>query len=115
MAGLDMAGRRSLSMNWTASGIAFETAPWIPDQLSPDYILADMILIYWPADIARHALSNATLTATGKHRGVIKDGIEIIAIDYVPAQNKDIWQSHVHYQNLARGYTLDIQSSRVTP
>jgi hypothetical protein len=116
MVGLDMSGQRTIGIEWTASGISYETASWIPSQLAPDYILADLILIYWPPEEVRCVLNGSgILTATYNHRSIMKDGAAIIDIDYQPHHGKDIWQETVHYKNLARGYSIDIQSTRVAP
>jgi len=110
--GKDMAGRRSLGIDWTSAGAVYDSAPWFPSQLNPEYILADMSLIYWPDGVVGDDLQTGTLITGKNYRRISSYGKKIIQIDYDPF-DKDIWSGRVHYENFARGYSLDIQSTRL--
>lgn len=109
---LDAMGRKALTITWSASGIAAEAAPWVPAELRPDNMLADMVLLYWPEASVRRLLaaSAGTLVTGPRRRSVWVDGKEIVQVDYATA---DPWTGSLSYRNLAWGYGLEIQSVEV--
>ncbi len=109
---LDAMGRKALTISWSASGIAAEAAPWIPAELRPDNMLADMVLLYWPEASVRRLLAPAagTLVSGPRSRSVRVDGKEIVHADYATA---DPWTGSLSYRNLPLGYALEIQSVEV--
>ena len=117
MAVIDPLGRKALTVDWTGDDIAYSAAPWIPDVLQPQNILADLVLIYWPPDVLRRALApaHAGLEATPGHRAVVRDGAEIIRIDFFPQDGGVSARARVSYRNLAFGYSLDIRAAEPTP
>ncbi len=114
LVGLDPMGHRALSITWTDRGIAMERESWLPEQLRPDNILADIVILYWPEDSVARALarSGAKLTSGPGERSIWFEGKEIIHADY-RAAGADIWNGGATYRNLAWGYQLDIQSEIV--
>ncbi len=80
LVGIDGLGRRALSINWDKSGKVEATrADWLPPQVKPGPMLADIILLYWPRDVVRRALrpSGASLQEVGRTRVVSIGGDEI--------------------------------------
>jgi hypothetical protein len=112
LVGLDPMGRKALSVTWSASGIQAETAPWLPEQLHPENMLADLVLLYWPEAVVRRGLagSGGTVTSGARSRSIGLDGQELIHADY---GQDDAWTGSLHYRNLAWGYGLDVQSAEV--
>jgi len=109
--GLDGLGRRAMTITWEKSGaVTASRADWLPPQVKPGPMLADIVLLYWPRDILRHALKSAgaTLQEVGGTRIVRIDGDEVLHIE-------DLGQGHVRYRNDAWGYTIDVQTVEVTP
>jgi len=115
--GLDLMGRKAISIDWTADGIVYDAASWVPPQLQPQKILADMVLLYWPEAVVRQALqaSSGKLLIGQNSRTIMIGKKEIMHSDYHPAPGGDLWSGPVRYQNLAWKYDLAIQSSEQDP
>lgn len=114
---LDMIGRKAVSINWTADSIAYESAPWVPTELQPQNILADMVILYWPEYVVRQALrgSAGTLLATRMSRTVRAGDHEILRATYKMSHGDDVWSGQIDYRNLAWNYELSIQSTEASP
>jgi Protein of unknown function (DUF3261) len=114
LVGLDPFGRRALTIHWRAGVLSYEMAPWLPDRIKPENILADMAIINWPEAAIRAGLasSGATVEASLAHRTIVAGGRVIIRVDYDPAEAPP-WTGTVHYRNEALDYDLDIQSVRI--
>jgi hypothetical protein len=111
LVGVDGLGRRAMSITWEKSGrITAMRADWLPPEVRPGPMLADIILIYWPPEILRQALasSGATLHDTEESRSISAEGSEILAIDY-------LGDGRVKYRNMAWGYEIEVQSVEVAP
>jgi hypothetical protein len=110
--GLDPMGRKALSVTWTDAGIHAETAPWLPEQLHPENMLADIVMLYWPEESVRNALVNSGGTlAVGAHfRSITTGDKEVIRADY---SGDDPWNGTLRYRNIAWGYGLEVQSVEV--
>lgn len=117
MIGLDTTGRRAMTITWTNAGITYDAAPWIPSQLRPDNILADMVLLYFPDAVVGRALaeSGGTVASTATRRSVVADGKEIVIADYQPTTPGVPWSGRQHYRNLGWGYDLEIQTAETSP
>ena len=110
--GLDAMGRKAMTIRWSDDGIQTETAPWLPKQLRPENMLADIVMIYWPADQVNAALaaSGGHVTATARSRSIADAKAEVIHADY---SGDDPWNGSLSYSNLAWGYALNVQSVEV--
>ena len=116
MVGLDSLGRRTMTITWSDASITYETAPWLPAQLKPENVLADMVLLYWPLSSVQQALAQsggAVIAAPGR-RTIVKDGEPVIQIEYEPAGAASPWSGRLRYRNLAFQYELEVQSVRST-
>jgi hypothetical protein len=114
LVGLDPFGRRALTIHWRDGVLSYETAPWLPDRVKPENILADIAITYWPEAAIRAGLasSGATVEDSPAHRTIIAGGHAIISIDYDGAEAQR-WTGMVHYRNEALDYDLDIRSVRI--
>jgi hypothetical protein len=110
LVGLDTLGRKVMTITWTDAGIAHETASWVPEQLRPANVLADIVLLYWPEESVRRALRGGLLKVGHDRRDVIADGHDVIWAEFQPSIAGDPWSGHLHYENVAWGYALDVQS-----
>jgi len=112
--GLDGMGRKALTVSWDEGGIHAETAPWLPQQLRPENMLADIVMIYWPADQVNAALaaSGGHVTVSGHSRSISDAKGEVIHADF---SGDDPWNGSLQYRNLAWGYGLDVQSVEAKP
>jgi hypothetical protein len=107
---VDSLGRKAMSITWTRGGIYYEAAAWVPEQLRPENVLADIIILYWPDDTVRRGLIGGSLRASDGRRAIVADGKDVIRAEYHPKTPGDQWSGTLHYENLAWGYALDIQS-----
>jgi hypothetical protein len=109
MACVDLLGREALSLRWEGRILSAKTAPWLPDAIRPDNMLADLMLIAWPTDSLRVGLasSDAVLSEGPGWRSVSVAGSEMIRAEYASASP---WNGAVTYRNLAWGYELDVQA-----
>jgi hypothetical protein len=117
LVGLDSLGRKALTITWTDAGIVTEAAPWLPDTLRADNILADIVLLYWPEAVVRRTLAaaGANLVSGPRQRRIIRAGEEVGRADYLPSRGGDPWNGRLRYRNLAWGYELEVQSTELTP
>jgi hypothetical protein len=113
---IDTLGREAMRIHWTQAGIVAEKAPWVPENLRPENMLADIVMLYWPEAVVADALaaSGGTLVAEPGVRSIRLRGRAVIHADFQPLPGADPWNGKVRYRNLPRDYTLDIQS-RVLP
>jgi hypothetical protein len=114
MAALDLMGRRALTLDWTERGIEIEAASWLPEKFMPRNLLADMVMIYWPADGVRAALrrGEARFEADSGHRSLLAQGNEIIRIEFHPPGDSP-WTGTTTYENAALGYSLEVRSTEI--
>ena len=121
LAVLDLLGRKALVVDWTDDALAFDAAPWFPAGLKPQNMLADLVLIYWPAGVLQRALraAGAGFAATPGQRVVTRDGQEVIRADFTPGPGPgpagDPIGAGVLFRNLAFGYSLDIRAAGLAP
>ena len=109
---IDPLGRQAIRIHWTASGIVSDKAQWVPEDLHPDNMLADIVMLYWPEAVVAQALapSGGVLKAETGVRSIRLHGTEIIRAEFQPLPGGDPWNGKVRYRNLPWDYTLDIQS-----
>ncbi len=112
--GLDTLGRRAMTLTWSDNGLKTETAPWLPNQLRPENMLADIVMLYWPDDQVNAALapSGGRLVANKRSRAIFDRDGEVMHADY---SSDDPWNGSLSYRNLAWGYGLDVQSVETRP
>ncbi len=117
LVGLDLMGRKIITIDWTKDKITYEKASWVPPQLRPENILADMVLLYWPAASVRHALaaSFGKLVTDSNSRTIMINNKKVWHADYQPAFKGDPWSGRLHYRNLAWNYEFDVQSVETNP
>tara|TARA_R110000868_G_scaffold166806_6_gene400940 strand:+ start:1499 stop:2068 length:570 start_codon:yes stop_codon:yes gene_type:complete len=106
-------GPRIMKINWFEGSVSAQKEPTAPDALSPRRMLADLLLVYAPADVLRAALKGAALEEDVKGtRKIVKDGASVIV---VTRPSGDVWNGRSALVNYAFDYELNIQSQRVTP
>ena len=117
LVGVDGTGRRALTLTWDRLGkVTAETAPWMPDAISPGPMLADIVVLYWPEAIVRRALkeSGATLAVGNGSRTVTADGVQILRAEYQGGAEAP-WSGKLRYRNDAWGYDIEVQSVELAP
>ena len=108
---IDTLGREAMRIHWTQTGIVAEKAPWVPENLHPENMLADIVLLYWPEPIVAQSLaaSGGTILAEPGLRSIRLLGKELIHAEFQPI-GADPWNGKARYRNMPRDYALDIQS-----
>jgi hypothetical protein len=114
---VDTLGREAMRIHWTPDGIVAEKAAWVPENLRPENMLADIVMLYWPEAVVARALaaSGGTLLVEPGIRSIRLHGEEVIHADFQPRPGADPWNGNVRYRNLPRDYALDIQSRLLRP
>lgn len=107
LVGTDSLGRRAMTIEWRAGHVAVDKAPWVPDALRPENILADIVLLYWPEPVLARSLRGAAVRGDAAGRA-IGDAIRI-------SWGADPWNGQSHLANDSFGYELDVQSVTVAP
>jgi hypothetical protein len=113
---MDTLGRRAITAAWDGTKLDVDVAPWVPEAVKPGSLLADLVLIYWPEKAARAAVAafGGDVMVSGRSRTIRIDGKDVLQADYGwPAGAP--WNGKLHYQNLAWGYVVDVQSVELKP
>lgn len=117
LVGVDGMGRRAMSITWDRSGkVTAERADWLPAAVRPGSMLADIVLLYWPAASLRAGLAaaDATLVDQGNARSILLGDSEALHVDYL-AGGPQAWTGRLHYENKSWGYEIDVQSVEAVP
>jgi hypothetical protein len=111
---LDTLGRRAMSVKWRGGHMDFTRAQWLPIEVRPADILADIAIVYWPTEIVAPALTacGATLTAAANGRIVSVHNRDVIAVTYARGEG---WNRAAHVSNKAFDFDIDIQSVELAP
>lgn len=110
LAGTDGFGQRLMELRWDGRTLTSDKASWLPETLRPDYVLADVMLIYWPEAALRLSVSGLR-TADGGERRIGRAGEDELTIRY----EGDPWNGTAHLVNLPWDYEIEVQSRMVTP
>ena len=116
MVGTDGFGRRAITVEWSDLGMHVETASFFPSVLPATNIVADIMLVHWPAQVLRAQLGPADtqLDERTTSRRILNDGQLLIEITH-SAGLAASWSGTWRLTNRARGYTIDIQSVELAP
>ncbi len=110
MAALTPFGARLFSVTYQPPLIETEVSPLLKKRVKPEYVLADLMLAYWPIEVIHKYLDRAGLSIADNNREtrVISLGNKIIiSIEY--GAGSDRLRSKVTYHNLKRGYSMTMQ------
>lgn len=100
-------GMPVFELQQTASNIDIDRSPLLPPRVSPDVILADIQLIFWPAKALRKSLpSPMKLVDKGGSRTLYNGDKLEARVDYA---GKDHWNSPATLVNHHYGYRLQVQ------
>ena len=112
--GLDAMGRRGFELYWGKSGVVSEVASWLPAKLDPRHLLADAVMVYWPADRVQALLSGKDMSVTDSdnERRIALSEQVVVIIDYGD-DRRQLWNSTTQLVNRDFGYQLVIQSAEI--
>ncbi|MEN3976579.1 DUF3261 domain-containing protein [Emcibacter sp. SYSU 3D8] len=97
---------------WEDGKISGNKAPMLPDSMTPDHLLADLMSVYASSTTLNGALTGAKVVDDGTSRTIEQDGKVLVRI-VRPAG--DTWTGTASLHNLAFGYQLGIKSRRMSP
>lgn len=111
---LDNLGRRALAIDWKTGKLSIDRASWLPDALNGRRLLADVMMVYWPADMVAAALpDDLTLFDDGTARRITTPATPDQDFARIHRPAGDIWQGKAQLDNLRDGYSLQIRSTRI--
>ncbi len=106
MVGLTATGTRLFSIEMNQNQIQARGLP-SSDELKPQYLLADMQLSLWPAELVAKALTGAEVNQINPLERVISHNQQsIIVIRYTEPV---YYQGNIEFRHLERGYSLNIE------
>ncbi|MBR9970185.1 DUF3261 domain-containing protein [Magnetospirillum sulfuroxidans] len=112
LATTDGLGRRAMTVHWNEGRLSVEKASWLPGNVPPPAnMLADIVLMYWPAEVLSAALDGAAIEEAGGIRRLRRDGAVVVEI----YRDADPWNGAVALTNLAWDYHVQVGSTRLTP
>jgi len=97
---------------WKDGKISGSKAPMLPDSMTPDHLLADLMSVYASSEALNAALTGAKAVDDGPSRTIEQDGKVLVRIT---RPDGDPWSGTASLHNLAFGYQLGINSRRVSP
>jgi hypothetical protein len=110
IAGLTEFGTRIFAIDYDNTSIKFEPSQLVKETLNirPEYILADMQLVYWPLEALKKNLTgDVAITENNRKRVVSVAGKPVIQITY---SDNDKWKSIINYTHLERSYEYTIKN-----
>jgi hypothetical protein len=116
LAGVDPMGQRVMTVTWQESGIRVDASPFLPKDVRPGSMLADIVVLYWPEEAVRRALApaGATLRVTESSRDIIAaNGKEVLHADY-QSGSANPWSGGLRYRNAAWNYDIDVETLQVS-
>lgn len=102
-------GQVALRLDWDGERLRQQRAPWLPEAVDGERVLADLQLVYWPLAALVAALPEGWTLAEEGGRRVLRKGGSVVATVEHPGPMQARLQQH------ALGYVLDIESSGVAP
>ena len=106
-------GPRVMSFTWSTGSLETHLESIAPKGLSADHMLADIMLMYAPADLLKRQIHGAAFVE-GAHgsRRVVQDGKDLIVVTRPADFAGDLWVGSALLENKAFGYRLSIQSQK---
>ncbi|HVF17564.1 MAG TPA: DUF3261 domain-containing protein [Steroidobacteraceae bacterium] len=108
--GLSAVGVRLFTMKYDGQATSVDNNVPIPPQLTPERLLADLQLVYWPLNMLEKPLAAAgwQLSEVGSGTRRLRRESRLVAeVHYAGA---DAWSNRAWLVNLEHGYTLSIDS-----
>lgn len=109
--GVSATGQRLFSARYDGRAISAERSAFVPADIAPERVLADMQLALWPLAAVQAAARATDATVTEPFAGVrrLRRGDRLVAeVHYGSA---DPWNGRLWFVNLEFGYTLTIDTT----
>jgi hypothetical protein len=108
--GVSATGQRLFTASWDGENVNADRSPFVPKDLAPERVLADMQLALWPLESIRESFGGSGQEVTEPFAGVrrLRRGDRLIAeVHYAGA---DPWNGRLWFVNFEFGYTLTIDT-----
>jgi len=112
--GVTATGQRLFTASWDGTAVSAQKSAFVPDNVDPERVLADVQLALWPLPAVQAAFGKAGLEVTEPFAGVrrLRRGDALIAeVHYAGA---DPWNGRLWFVNFEFDYSLTIDTT-VTP
>jgi hypothetical protein len=112
--GLTALGVRAFTLRYDGREVAVENTLPIPEHMTPERLLSDIQLVFWPLAALQDKLNDAGWQLSEPYSGTrrLRRGDTLIA--EVHYERADAWQGRSWLVNLQHGYTLGIDSTSPT-
>jgi hypothetical protein len=103
-------GVRLFTIKYDGQTTTIDNTLPIPPQLTPERLLADLQLVFWPLETLQQPLATAGWQVSEATPGTrrLRHGTQLVA--EVHYANTDPWSGRSWLVNLEHGYTLNIDS-----
>jgi hypothetical protein len=109
--GLTATGQRLFTASWNGTDVSAQKSAFVPDNVDPERVLADMQLALWPLPAVREAFGKAGLEVSEPFAGVrrMRRGDTLVAeVHYAGA---DPWNGRLWFVNFEFDYSLTIDTA----
>jgi hypothetical protein len=109
--GLTATGLRLFSASWNGAIVSAQKSPFVPDNVDPERVLADVQLALWPLPAVQQAFGKAGFEVTEPFAGVrrLRRGDALVAeVHYASA---DPWNGRLWFVNFQYDYSLTIDTT----
>jgi hypothetical protein len=109
MAGLSNDGLSLFNLSYNGKTLNVDKSPLLPDSVSPEFIIADLQLVYWPVAELQKILPGAwRLVATKSQRSLYYQEQKIVEVNYLGPDSH--WAKAVELTNYRYHYQLHIKT-----
>lgn len=109
IAGLSTDGISLFNLNYDGKKLVLDKSPLLPVNFSPEHIIKDLQLVYWPVSELQKILPPAwRLEADSRHRRLYFNNEKNVEVDYL--QPDAVWPKTVELTNHRYHYQLHIKT-----
>jgi hypothetical protein len=109
IAGLSADGISLFNLSYDGNKLVLDKSPLLPDSFSPEFIIKDLQLVYWPlAELQKILPRQWRLEADSHHRRLYLNNEKSVDVDYL--QPDAVWTKTVDLTNHRYHYQLHIKT-----
>jgi hypothetical protein len=115
MAGLTNDGVSLFNLTYDGKTIVSDKSPLLPDPVTPELIITDLQVVYWPVSVLQKNLraSPWRLEVDANHRRLYYQGIKTVEVNYLSPD--PVWAKSVELINYRTSYHLYIKTISYEP
>jgi hypothetical protein len=113
LVGLTATGQRAFTVRYDGNVVDVQRAVFVPNNIDPQRVLADVQLALWPLDVLRAAWRRAGLDVTEPFAGtrrVMRSDRLVAEVHYA---SNDPWSGRFWLVNFELGYSISIENELV--